>query len=213
MNNKITNPEFVKRMVVDGENLTMSREKFFKGEILTPEEITKIINTIPFHKEITWGNNRLSMLPWTGIEHLHQCIIDTVKRNVPGDFIETGAWRGGACIVAKSIYNDLKTDKKVFVADSFEGLPPPNIEKYPDDIKDTHYLDQNMKASLERLQERLSYSGLNSECLLCHLGISQCLVVAVLQTNQLQKLFYLFSNHYIWILPQYRLLLSMLLFR
>jgi|SRR3989338_2773159 len=153
MNNKITNPEFVKRMVVDGENLTMSREKFFKGEILTPEEITKIINTIPFHKEITWGNNRLSMLPWTGIEHLHQCIIDTVKRNVPGDFIETGAWRGGACIVAKSIYNDLKTDKKVFVADSFEGLPPPNIEKYPDDIKDTHYLDQNMKASLEDVQE------------------------------------------------------------
>ena len=153
MNNTITNPEFVKRMATDGENLTMLREKFFKGEILTPEEITTIINTTPSHEKINWGNESLSMLPWTGIEHIHKCIIDTIKKNIPGDFIETGVWRGGACIIARSIYKDLKINKKVFIADSFEGLPPPNIEKYPDDINDTHYLDPHMKASLEDVRE------------------------------------------------------------
>ena len=101
-------------------------------------------------------DEKISMLPWTGLEHLQQCIIDTVNRNVPGDFVETGAWRGGSCIVAKSVYNDLHVNKKVFVVDSFEGLPPPDAEKYPDDANDTHYLDPAMTASLETVRGNFS---------------------------------------------------------
>jgi len=153
MNRTITNPEFVKRMVVDAENLTATRKKFFDGEKITPAEIESVISATPYSKDINWGPNRISMVPWTAIEHLHRCIKDTVLRNVKGDFVETGAWRGGACIITKSIYNDLRVDKKVFVVDSFEGLPKPDPEKYPDDKNDTHYLDENMKASLETVKE------------------------------------------------------------
>lgn len=160
MKNTITDPEFVKRMVIDAENLSTFRKKFFDGETLAPEEITQINGTFPYHHNITWGENRLSMLPWTGIEHLHKCIIETVNKKIPGDFVETGAWRGGACIVAKSVYNELKSDTKIFVVDSFEGLPPPDVSKYPDDKNDTHYLDQNMKASLETVQENFRKFGL-----------------------------------------------------
>lgn len=149
----IKNPEFVKRMVVDGENLSALRKKFFAAGTLTPSEIESILAVIPYHQEITWGPDRLSMVPWTALEHLDRCIRDTIKNNVAGDFVETGAWRGGACILAKAIYNDLQVNKKVFVVDSFEGLPKPNAEKYPDDKNDTHYLDQNMKASLETVKE------------------------------------------------------------
>lgn len=152
MNYTTTNPEFVKRMVVDAENLTALRQKFFNNETLTEEEIKTVINTKPYHKEINWGPDRISMVPWNSLEHLHKAIEDTVSRNIPGDFVETGAWRGGACIIAKSVYNDLKVNKKVYVVDSFEGLPPPDVEKYPDDKNDTHYLDPNMTAPLEMVQ-------------------------------------------------------------
>lgn len=153
MNKTINNPEFVKRMVVDAENIADIRKKFFSGENITPEEIESVISITPSHKDINWGTGRLSMVPWTALEHLHKCIQDVVGKNIDGDFVETGAWRGGSCIIAKSIFNDLNVNKKVFVVDSFEGLPKPDIEKYPDDKNDTHYLDENMKASLETVKE------------------------------------------------------------
>ena len=103
------------------------------------------------------------MVPWTALEHLHKCIQDTVNRNIEGDFVETGAWRGGSCIIAKSVYNELRADKKVFVVDSFEGLPKPDVAAYPDDKNDTHYLDENMKASLETVKENFQKFGLLDE--------------------------------------------------
>ena len=126
MNTK--NPEFIKRMVVDSNNLSEIRTKFLNGDKLTDDVIQQTIDTTPQHPDINWGGTGFSLLPWTAIEHLDFAIRDTISRNVEGDFLETGAWRGGACIVAKSIYNEIAPDKKVYVADSFEGLPKPTGE-------------------------------------------------------------------------------------
>jgi O-methyltransferase len=160
MNLTTQSPEFVKRMVVDAENLSELRAKFFAGSPFSPEEIQKVVETTPTHHLVNWGPNRLTMIPWTGVEHVHAAILDTLKRNVPGDFVETGAWRGGTCIVARSVYKEQGSDKKIFVADSFEGLPPPDTAQYPDDTGDTHYLDTNMQASLERVQDAFKAFGL-----------------------------------------------------
>jgi Macrocin-O-methyltransferase (TylF)/Glycosyl transferase family 2 len=51
---------------------------------------------------------------------------------IPGDFIETGVWRGGATIFMRALLDD-EPDRCVWVADSFQGLPPPDAEKYPVD--------------------------------------------------------------------------------
>jgi hypothetical protein len=53
---------------------------------------------------------------------------------IPGDFIETGIWRGGCCIMMRAVLaaNGVR-DRKVYGCDSFEGLPPPNPELYPSD--------------------------------------------------------------------------------
>jgi len=52
---------------------------------------------------------------------------DVIARGVPGDFIETGVWRGGACIFMRAILKAYGvTDRTVWVADSFEGVPPPD---------------------------------------------------------------------------------------
>ena len=154
------NPEFVKRMIVGSDNQREIREKFFKGDKITEEEINNTIKETPYHPEINWGEDRLTLLPWTALEHLHTAIKDTVERGVEGDFIETGIWRGGACILAKSIYNEISPERKVYAADSFEGLPAPNVELFPQDNGDTHYLDPMLSVSLEQVTENFNKFGL-----------------------------------------------------
>lgn len=55
-------------------------------------------------------------------------LMSEVERNqIPGDFIETGVWRGGTCIFMKGFLTAHNiTNRKVWVADSFEGFPPTN---------------------------------------------------------------------------------------
>jgi O-methyltransferase len=57
-----------------------------------------------------------------------------LRDGVPGDFIETGVWRGGVTILMRAILAAAgDTDRTVWVADSFEGLPAPDGERYPAD--------------------------------------------------------------------------------
>jgi O-methyltransferase len=140
--------EIVKRLLVDSSNLQEIREKFLNGVTITPDEENTILNTTPTHPHISWGENSFTLISWEGIEFLHNVISNTI--NIEGDFIETGVWRGGMCILTKAIYNELNSDKKVFVADSFEGLPKPD-PKYKYDIGDQHYLSEYLKVSVEEV--------------------------------------------------------------
>ena len=156
--------EFVKRMIVDSINLSEVRNKFFSGENVSENEVENCIKETPYHPAINWGaEKRLTLLPWNALEHLHLAISDTISRNVEGDFIETGAWKGGACILAKSIYNELDPKRKVYVADSFEGLPAPDLQNYPQDSGDTHYLDPMLSVSLEQVKENFNKFNLLDE--------------------------------------------------
>jgi hypothetical protein len=50
-----------------------------------------------------------------------------LKADVPGDFMETGVWRGGACIMMCAVLHAYRiADRRVIAADSFAGLPPPS---------------------------------------------------------------------------------------
>ena len=74
----------------------------------------------------------VSMLPLTRLDNLQFCIDDVLGRGVPGDLIETGVWRGGATIFMRAMLKARAvTDRTVWVADSFEGLPEPDAEKFP----------------------------------------------------------------------------------
>jgi hypothetical protein len=74
----------------------------------------------------------VSMLPLARFDNLQSCIADVISNNVKGDFIETGVWRGGATIFMRAMLKALEvTDRTVWVADSFEGLPEPDADKFP----------------------------------------------------------------------------------
>ncbi len=65
------------------------------------------------------------------LDNLQQCMETVLTENVPGDFIETGIWRGGACIFMRGILvAHGVTDRTIWAADSFEGVPPPT---WPED--------------------------------------------------------------------------------
>ncbi len=78
----------------------------------------------------------ISMLPMARIDNIERCVLDVLERGVPGDLIETGVWRGGATILMRAILKayDVK-DRAVWVADSFEGLPEPDAERFPIEAK------------------------------------------------------------------------------
>jgi len=74
----------------------------------------------------------VSMLPLARFANLQACIADVVGAGVAGDLIETGVWRGGATIFMRAMLKALEiTDRTVWVADSFEGLPKPDPERFP----------------------------------------------------------------------------------
>lgn len=84
-----------------------------------------------------WPARAESMIGLKRMTNIQECIAAVIEDEVPGDLIETGVWRGGACIFMKA---NLKawgdTTRKVWVADSFEGLPKPNAATFPADEGD-----------------------------------------------------------------------------
>lgn len=60
------------------------------------------------------------------LDNLHARIDDVLRDGVPGDVLEAGVWRGGASILARAVLEARGDEgRRVHVADSFRGLPPP----------------------------------------------------------------------------------------
>jgi O-methyltransferase len=79
----------------------------------------------------------------------------------PVDFVETGVWRGGACIYMRGIleaYGD--RNRRVFVADSFEGLSPPSPAEFPADTDDKHHTQTQLAVSCADVEENFQRYGL-----------------------------------------------------
>lgn len=108
-----------------------------------------------------WPNIAHTMIGVKRLDNLQYCMEDVLRRGVPGDFIETGAWRGGACIFMRAILAAYDiNDRNVYVADSFQGLPPPDEETYPEDAGDPHHTWQDLAVPLEEVQENFRRYGL-----------------------------------------------------
>ena len=119
-------------------------------------------------------NNRNSGLDWPSVAHsmignkrmsnLRYLLEDVIENNVEGDFIETGVWRGGACIYAKAIIDSYGvTDRNIWVADSFAGLPEPDVKKYKLDKGDQHNKEAVLSVSRDQVEDNFRSYGLLDE--------------------------------------------------
>jgi len=99
------------------------------------------------------GNKRL--------DNLEQCIETLLRENIQGDFIETGVWRGGTSIFMRALLaaHDVR-NRKVYVADSFQGLPPPDEDSWPEDKGDVHHTVPLLAVSEEEVKNNFRKYGL-----------------------------------------------------
>jgi O-methyltransferase len=105
-----------------------------------------------------------TMIGLKRLNNLQSCVETVIQEGVPGDLIETGVWRGGACIFMRAVLAAYGVpDRKVYVADSFEGLPKPDSKTYPADKGDRHYLKRFMAISQEDVANNFRKYGLLDE--------------------------------------------------
>ena len=102
-----------------------------------------------------------TMVGVKALDNVQLCVEDVLTRAVPGDLIETGVWRGGVTILMRAILAAYGvTDRRVWVADSFRGVPPPNPERYPQDTGLTYHLVPEVAVSVERVKSHFDRYGL-----------------------------------------------------
>jgi len=111
-----------------------------------------------------WPVDAETMIGLRRLDNIQSCVTDLLRRGVPGDLIETGIWRGGAVILMRAI---LKVNgdehRTIWAADSFQGLPKPDVEHYPADAGDPHWSFKALVVTLEQVQENFRRYGLLDE--------------------------------------------------
>jgi hypothetical protein len=111
-----------------------------------------------------WPLNGFTMIGTKRMNNVRYCVEDVLKNSIEGDLIETGVWRGGATIYMKAIlaaHGDVS--RKVWVADSFEGLPKPNTELYPEDEGDDLYSVEQLRVTQNEVESNFKKFNLLDE--------------------------------------------------
>jgi len=110
-----------------------------------------------------------TMIGLKRLDNIKFCIESILSRNIPGDLIECGVWHGGAVIFKRAMLKAYGvTDRLVWVADSFEGCPPPDEKKYPHDKGVDFYQDSNLAVTIDKVKANFDSYGLldNQVCFL-----------------------------------------------
>lgn len=108
-----------------------------------------------------WPSDAETMVGMVRLNNLQDCVTDVIKNKVPGDLIETGVWRGGASIFMTAILKAYGgTERTVWVADSFRGLPKPREGTHAGDIADPLVKFQDLAVPLDKVKENFRKYGL-----------------------------------------------------
>jgi O-methyltransferase len=111
-----------------------------------------------------WPTEAETMAGSKRLNNVQYCVTEVLRQNIPGDLIETGVWRGGTCILMRAIlkaYGD--STRRVWVADSFEGLPKPD-GRYEQDNSDRHWEAKDVLGiPLAQVQANFARYGLLDE--------------------------------------------------
>jgi O-methyltransferase len=121
-----------------------------------------------------WPRVAHSMAGLRRLENLQQLAQRVIDEEIPGDFIETGVWRGGCCILMRGVLAvNAITSRKVYVVDSFEGLPPPKPHRFSHDEGLNLHLHRELAVSLEQVKDNFSRYGLLDEQVVFVKGLFQ----------------------------------------
>jgi O-methyltransferase len=104
-----------------------------------------------------WPFLGYTMIGHRRLDNVRDCIAKVLQDDIPGDLIETGVWRGGTTIFMRGVLKAYGVnDRRVWVADSFEGLPAPISSLDGTDLSGVEYL----KVSLAQVRSNFERFGL-----------------------------------------------------
>ena len=107
---------------------------------------------------LDWPTEADTMVGMKRLENLQECCLSALREEVPGDFVETGIWRGGCGILMRGALEACQDrERKVWQFDSFEGLPKPDADSFPVDQNDEHWtFGSYLGVSLDQVKANFS---------------------------------------------------------
>jgi O-methyltransferase len=106
---------------------------------------------------IDWPMIGYSMVGLKRLDNIEYCLKTVQNENIDGDFVECGVWRGGASIFAKAMLDTIgEHDRKVWLADSFEGMP---VQRKEDEVDPALAGRSYIAVSLDTVQENFRRFG------------------------------------------------------
>ena len=142
--------------------------RFARGLLqrLLAKERLEVFRRDPFNADVRengrdWPVDAETMIGLKRLNNLQYCIEAVLCENIPGDLVETGIWRGGACIFMRAVLAAfLDEERVVWCADSFRGLPAPDLDKYPQDSDVIWHTQSQLMISLEEVKNNFRKYGL-----------------------------------------------------
>lgn len=120
----------------------------------------------PFDRErrlqgLDWPTAAATMIGAARLDSIEECVTEVLQNGIPGDLVETGVWRGGATILMRAVLKvQGDTTRCVWVADSFQGLPQPDGDRYPADAGDALWTFPELAVPLETVRTNFERYGL-----------------------------------------------------
>lgn len=110
-----------------------------------------------------WPSAAPSMIGFKRMENVRRECERVIRAGIPGDFMETGVWRGGAVMMMRAVLKAYGiADRRVIAADSFAGLPPPTEGVAPDAGAEFHEWT-DFAVSLDEVKANFARYGLLDE--------------------------------------------------
>jgi hypothetical protein len=124
-----------------------------------------LVKERPFDREMRaegrdWPCFGYTLVGHRRLENVQRCVEDALRDGVPGDLVEAGVWRGGTSIFMRALLRAHGvTDRVVWAADSFAGMPVPASDTDGDDYSGFEYL----RVSREQVRANFARFGLLDE--------------------------------------------------
>jgi len=126
----------------------------------------QLVRRLPFDPAVReegrdWPADAETMIGLRRLDNVQACVEQVLAEDVSGDMLEAGVWRGGAGILMRAVLEaHAVKDRCVWLADSFEGLPKPDTERYPADAGDRHWTRSELAVSREQVEDNFRRYGL-----------------------------------------------------
>jgi O-methyltransferase len=155
VNGEVRYIELLKRSLIDVLGPTTSRAAVQPGGDVRIEQVPESER----YERLAgrdWPAQGSTMIGLARLTNLQRCIQTVLADDVPGDLIEAGVWRGGAAIFMRGLLDLYGSERLVWAADSFAGLPEPDPVAYPADDGDGHHEIDYLAVPLEDVRRNFS---------------------------------------------------------